>query len=142
MRSGIASRCRPAGMSCPTAQPKRRHPGEHEIAMRYHLSDGSQRPAATVTRAPQLCTPPAGGNAPAAGVTTSGPYAPLRMAHTGNVVNTWTCRREGNAPPNSEESGMEIKTWGIRAASVVGAVALLSVLAAPTAPAHESFKER
>lgn len=37
---------------------------------------------------------------------------------------------------------MEIKTWGIRAASAVGAVALLSVLAAPTAPAHESFKER
>lgn len=34
---------------------------------------------------------------------------------------------------------MEIKTWGIRAASVVGAVALLT---APAAPAHESFKER
>ncbi|MDR7356696.1 hypothetical protein J2S64_000387 [Paeniglutamicibacter sulfureus] len=37
---------------------------------------------------------------------------------------------------------MEIKTWGIRAASVVGAVALLSVLAAPAAPAHECFKKQ
>lgn len=72
-----------------------------------------------------------GRSAPATGVTTSGPgYAPLRIARTGTVGNTWTCRREGNASPNSEESGMEIKTWGFRAASAVGVVAVLSVVAA------------
>ncbi|MFL4475244.1 hypothetical protein ACIPVK_14695 [Paeniglutamicibacter sp. MACA_103] len=37
---------------------------------------------------------------------------------------------------------MGIRTWGVRAAAVTGAVALLSVVAAPAALAHDCFKKQ
>lgn len=37
---------------------------------------------------------------------------------------------------------MGIRTWGIRAAAATGAVALVSVVAAPAALAHECFKKQ
>ncbi|MBV1778357.1 hypothetical protein KRR55_04410 [Paeniglutamicibacter sp. ABSL32-1] len=37
---------------------------------------------------------------------------------------------------------MGIKTWGVRAAAAAGAVALLSVVAAPAALAHDCFKKQ
>ncbi|MBV1778359.1 hypothetical protein KRR55_04425 [Paeniglutamicibacter sp. ABSL32-1] len=37
---------------------------------------------------------------------------------------------------------MGIRTWGVRAAAATGAVALLSVVAAPAALAHECFKKQ
>ena len=57
MRSGIANRPRPAGMSSPPAYANRRHAADHETTRRYHLSDGDQPPAAMVTRALRLWTP-------------------------------------------------------------------------------------
>lgn len=37
---------------------------------------------------------------------------------------------------------MGIRTWGIRAAAATGAIALISVVAAPAALAHECFKKQ